>query len=594
MNWGIKGKVLLPILILGILICIGVVWQVIEFSHRQTTSASLATAESLAGQIRELRGYYTRQVVATVASTDLEVSHDYASRPGAIPLPATMIHELNAILTKKEGYTIRLYSDFPFPFRTDGGPRDDFERQALQALTKNPAEVFWRQETYAGVPSIRYASADLMVAQACVDCHNAHPLTPKDNWKLGDLRGAIEVILPIDAALAEAERQVVSLSLLIGLGILVGLVAIGLITNRVLTPLRWVEERARAIAQGDLRQESLAVSSADEIGRLAQTFNSMLANLRQLTEQAQVIAADDLENEALDHPVSGDLGDAFVKMVEKMKWIANQARFIADHDLYHPQLQDEGSGTLGTSMATMVKNLRAQIEKSAELAEEIKHQASEARAQGEAAERQRQQMHQVAEQLTVLLNNQAQSAEVASATAQGASQTALQGAEVMQKTIASMERLAARVSSSAQTITELGDNSVQISTIVAVINDIAGQTKLLALNATIEAAHAGDFGQGFAVVASEVHDLAKRISIATQEIDDMVGRIQVNTNEVVASMEKGSREAGEGAKLAAQSGSALQQISEGVSQVDELVGQLSASIAEQARTSSTLMRGAEQ
>jgi hypothetical protein len=80
------------------------------------------------------------------------------------------------------------------------------------------------------------------------NCHNTHPLSPKTDWRLGDMRGVIEVILPIDEALVEAESEAVQLSLLIALGVLVGLFAIGLTAHRVISPLRRVEERAQAIA----------------------------------------------------------------------------------------------------------------------------------------------------------------------------------------------------------------------------------------------------------------------------------------------------------------------------------------------------------
>jgi methyl-accepting chemotaxis protein len=199
--------------------------------------------------------------------------------------------------------------------------------------------------------------------------------------------------------------------------------------------------------------------------------------------------------------------------------------------------------------------------------------------------------HQVAEQLTVLLNSQAQNAEEATQTAL-ASETAHGGAEVVQEAMASMERLAERVRSSALSISDLGEHGPDQ-------HDSGGdqryrETQLLAMNATIEAAHAGDFGQGFTVVANEVRELARRISDATKEIDRMVGSIQVNTDEVVVSMEESSQEADERARLAAESGNAIREISEAVFQVNELVGQLSASIAEQARTSSSLMQTADQ
>ncbi len=45
-----------------------------------------------------------------------------------------------------------------------------------------------------------------MVAQGCVNCHNAHPDTPKNDWKLGDVRGVLEVTKNIDAQLISGQN----------------------------------------------------------------------------------------------------------------------------------------------------------------------------------------------------------------------------------------------------------------------------------------------------------------------------------------------------------------------------------------------------
>ncbi len=193
------------------------------------------------------------------------------------------------------------------------------------------------------------------------------------------------------------------------------------------------------------------------------------------------------------------------------------------------------------------------------------------------------------EELAASIQSQAHSAEQANRTAEQASSAAREGALVVRQAIAGMSRIAERVKASAATITELGRSSEQISTIVAVINDIADQTNLLALNAAIEAARAGEQGRGFAVVADEVRKLAERTSKATQEIDDMIGRIQSDTKEVVRSMESGVAEVEEGTELAARSGEALEQIGQGVSQVNELMRHLSEASREQALTSDQIV-----
>jgi methyl-accepting chemotaxis protein len=193
------------------------------------------------------------------------------------------------------------------------------------------------------------------------------------------------------------------------------------------------------------------------------------------------------------------------------------------------------------------------------------------------------------EELAASIQTQARSAEQADQMAEQASQVAQQGTEVVRRTITGMERIAERVRSSATTLGELGKSSEQISTIVSVIDEIADQTNLLALNAAIEAARAGEHGRGFSVVADEVRRLAERTSKATQEIDAMIGRIQRDTQDAVTSMEEGVREAEEGSAAAVHSGEALEQISSGVGQVNELMGQLSMSSKEQAATSDEIV-----
>ncbi|NNN97909.1 PAS domain S-box protein [Vibrio sp. B1-2] len=71
-------------------------------------------------------------------------------------------------------------------------------------------------------------------------------------------------------------------------------------------------------------------------------------------------------------------------------------------------------------------------------------------------------------------------------------------------------------------MTQLANQSQQITKIVTTITGIAEQTNLLALNAAIEAARAGEYGRGFAVVADEVRSLASNTTKATDEIGNIV------------------------------------------------------------------------
>lgn len=39
--------------------------------------------------------------------------------------------------------------------------------------------------------------ADLAATQACLGCHNAHPDSPKRDFKLNDVMGALVITIPV-------------------------------------------------------------------------------------------------------------------------------------------------------------------------------------------------------------------------------------------------------------------------------------------------------------------------------------------------------------------------------------------------------------
>lgn len=161
--------------------------------------ALVQNARLASDALKEFNEYYTSEVVGRIADRTLQVTHDYAQKKNAIPLPATLSVELaNRISGKSAGIRIRLYSDNPFPWRrAEGGPRDDFELEALRRLRTDPAEPYYRLEELDGRPSIRYATASRM-EKRCVDCHNSMKESPKRDWKDGDVVGVYEVSLPLD------------------------------------------------------------------------------------------------------------------------------------------------------------------------------------------------------------------------------------------------------------------------------------------------------------------------------------------------------------------------------------------------------------
>lgn len=84
------------------------------------------------------------------------------------------------------------------------------------------------------------------------------------------------------------------------------------------------------------------------------------------------------------------------------------------------------------------------------------------------------------------------------------------------------ERSVDRVHHSSLTLagemTQLVTLAKQVDGVLALIENIALQTRVLSLNATLEAARAGEAGRGFQVVATAVKDLARQTNTAIGDI----------------------------------------------------------------------------
>ena len=169
-------------------------------------SIALEQTERYAIAIDEFRTLYTSEVVVRAQDAGVRVTHDYKRHTGAIPLPATLGMMFGERLTdSNDGGGVRLYSAHPFPWHgEEGGPKNDFERDALEILSRSPDRTFHRFEQVNGVSSVRVATADLLRAE-CVSCHNSHPDSPKTDWKEGDVRGVLAVTVPLTRALAQTQ-----------------------------------------------------------------------------------------------------------------------------------------------------------------------------------------------------------------------------------------------------------------------------------------------------------------------------------------------------------------------------------------------------
>jgi len=236
------------------------------------------------------------------------------------------------------------------------------------------------------------------------------------------------------------------------------------------------------------------------------------------------------------------------------------ARRVAGGDL-GVEIQVQGSqDSLAAAVGQMVDRLRDTVRTIRGSTDSISSASAEI-ADGnrdlcqrtESASSNLQQAASSVHQLTLTVQQSADSTVQARQLAVEARNAAERGGDIVKGVVASM----AQISASSQKIAEINGT----------IDSIAFQTNILALNAAVEAARAGEQGRGFAVVAAEVRTLAQRSAQAAREIKTLIG----SSHETVD----------QGSALVDKAGLAMGEIVGGVQKVAEMIGEISASTSQQ-------------
>ncbi len=498
-----KVKILWQVVVpIATVVILGVLGSLLLFPNFVRTSMvreAVQSSTQTANQFKTLRGYYTANVIAkVVAEGHIKPSPDHAEDPLKVPLPATMIHDLSKLLEKND-VAISLYSKFPFPMRRDR-VLDAFQLEAWDYLNQNPEGRFERVEKLNDVTTLRVAIADTMSAPACVNCHNSHPDSPKLDWKLGDVRGVLEVRTNLSQQQAASRALAQQLALVVLVAGLVILFTTALTARRIAKPLELLAAKMKAIATSDADIEVPYLDRGDEIGGIASSVASCGTTIRErrvLREEQERLQAQGRE-EQRSHERERQAAVSAQRVQQLSTFKGQFTGVVAELELVTRQM---------TEVAGRVNSLAQQSQRLTSAAVGSTTQTDSS------IEAMSQWSERLAEALEQIAGKVERSTEI--------SRTAV-----------------ARAEASSHSIEGLKEASKRIQQVIKLIDTIAAQTNLLALNASIEAARAGEAGKGFAVVANEVKTLALQTTDAVSKIDHQITEMEAATQDAVGAIEE--------------------------------------------------------
>jgi len=324
-NWRVGTKLI--ILTVPFIAAASLLAAFIEHSLTQANlQEKLSTrAKSLAHQIMADRQYYASTIVPRVAQLGGTLGADYVKVHGRFPLPATFVREVSEAMAKnRNGYTANLIS--PWPINKDKGIKDQFQREGFVYLAEHPDSQFVRTDTIEGRAVLRVLMADLASAPSCVNCHNAYAQSPKHDFKLNDLMGGLEIVMPMEEYLLES-RTDLAMTLTGGAAmclLMVAIVAYG--TKRTVThPLARLAARMGSVAAtaGGSLPPASRLTQGNEVSALTEEFEAMQAVIKQ--QQDELLEA----NAHLEHRVVERTEELRRTMAEKER-ISSELRIASE------------------------------------------------------------------------------------------------------------------------------------------------------------------------------------------------------------------------------------------------------------------------
>ncbi len=200
-----NNSVINSIILASIVMVISLFFFIPYITEQYTIKTLIKHSKTAAQQIKLTRAYYVDVVVKDVKSyaPNLKFHYDHRGVDGRLPLPTTTVYDLSELFSENTGITYNLYSDYPFLNRKER-VLTPFQKEAIKYTQENEDGVYIKRDVIDGKEVLRVATTDYMTDKSCVTCHNDHAdrTWEKNRWRLGDKRGVLEVITPLEEELA--------------------------------------------------------------------------------------------------------------------------------------------------------------------------------------------------------------------------------------------------------------------------------------------------------------------------------------------------------------------------------------------------------
>lgn len=153
--------------------------------------------DALHGVIAADRAAYARLVLQRLHDAKIAGSAENWRDTAALPLHADLLRSASQTVQQPGAefhYVLRSLQ----PIAARNAPQTETELAGLKAVREQPGKAFYQEEFLGGRRYFTAVYADTAQVPLCVECHNAHPKSPRRDYRLEDVMGGIVVRVPLE------------------------------------------------------------------------------------------------------------------------------------------------------------------------------------------------------------------------------------------------------------------------------------------------------------------------------------------------------------------------------------------------------------